>query len=105
MLAVLVLPERETQHQSAPLRVELPIIHVTLSRLPVQISPRERELVLLDLQGMSRHAIAQHMGITAKSVSTYWRNIYRKLDIHSRQELRIYILDQLQRQLRLHHPA
>ena len=51
------------------------------------LSPREKQVVLLLLQGMTVRQVAPELGLTASTVSTYSKAIYKKLGINSRAEL------------------
>jgi DNA-binding CsgD family transcriptional regulator len=51
------------------------------------ISPREKEIISLILQGYSNHKIGETLFISLNTVKTHIRNIYAKLDIKSRYEL------------------
>ena len=67
-----------------------------LSQLGKQYSLTERELEVVGLlaQGRSRISIGEKLYISENTVRTYVKNIYAKLDIHSKQEL----LDRLEEQ-------
>ncbi|HMM05419.1 MAG TPA: helix-turn-helix transcriptional regulator [Clostridiales bacterium] len=51
------------------------------------LSPREKQVALLLLQGMTLRQVAPELGLTVSTVSTYSKNIYKKLGINSRAEL------------------
>jgi len=51
------------------------------------LSPREKQLVLLLLRGMTLRQAAPELGLTVSTVATYSKAIYRKLNINSRAEL------------------
>ncbi len=51
------------------------------------LSPREKQVVLLLLQGMTLRQVAPELGLTASTVATYSKAIYKKLGINSRSEL------------------
>jgi len=46
------------------------------------LTPRQRELVLLDLLGLRRSHIAELMGVTPATLTTYWKAIYERYDLH-----------------------
>ncbi len=48
---------------------------------------REKQVVLLLLQGMTIKEVAPELGLTVSTVSTYTKTIYKKLGINSRAEL------------------
>jgi DNA-binding CsgD family transcriptional regulator len=51
-----------------------------------QLTPQETELLKLMVEGHSYKAAAAKLGITIKTVSFYVRNIYSKLQVHSKYE-------------------
>ena len=55
-------------------------------QLPEPLSERELEVLILIEAGKSNRRIAQELFVTAGTVKTHIRNIYRKLDAHSRTQ-------------------
>lgn len=57
------------------------------------LSERERDVTHLVLFGLSTTEIAQRMGISPFTVQDYLKAIFRKVNVHSRQELvaRIFV--------------
>ena len=53
------------------------------------LSVREKDVLKLVNQGMNYVEIAQKLFISRFTVETHLRNIFHKLDIHSRQKLAI----------------
>lgn len=51
------------------------------------LTPREREIVALVVQGNSQKKIAELLGLSYSTVQSYAKGIYPKLGIHSKQEL------------------
>ncbi len=51
------------------------------------LTPRESDVLGLLLQGLSYQAIADRLEVTLGTVQTHTKGIYRKLDVHSRDEL------------------
>lgn len=47
------------------------------------LSDREREILLLVADGLTKQAIAEELGISQHSVSTYLRRVFDKLHVHS----------------------
>jgi DNA-binding NarL/FixJ family response regulator len=58
------------------------------------LSPRETELVVLDLCGWSTHRIAERFGVESLTITSYWKRIYRKLN-RNRKEVRCWAAAQL----------
>ena len=53
---------------------------------PPRLSDREREVLMLIVKGFSYAEIANLLGVSAHTVTTHVRGIYRKLEVHSRGE-------------------
>ncbi|MGH2989402.1 MAG: response regulator transcription factor, partial [Solirubrobacterales bacterium] len=51
------------------------------------LTPREHRIAELAAQGLGNREIAQALFITRKTVEAHMRNIFRKLEISSREEL------------------
>jgi len=58
------------------------------------LTPRQCDLVLLDVQGYTRADIAAHCGISPATVKKYWNAIYATLGIQGRESLRAWVLAQ-----------
>lgn len=56
------------------------------------LTPREREVLVLIAEGMSNAEIAQALVISTKTVDRHRENIMRKLNLHSRVDLVKYAL-------------
>jgi len=56
------------------------------------LSEREKEIVAFVVRGMSNKDIAEKLFISANTVLTHRKNIFRKLDIHSVSGLTIYAI-------------
>lgn len=52
-----------------------------------QLSPREAEVARAMATGLARHRIAAHLGLSAHTVNTLVKRIYRKLGVHTHAEL------------------
>lgn len=57
------------------------------NRIPDGLSPREREVFLLAVRGLSRREIADALYVSEGTIRTHLARIYRKLGVHSRAEL------------------
>jgi DNA-binding NarL/FixJ family response regulator len=68
-------------------RLQAPPADPATSAVPApRLSPREQEVLNLIAKGFSYTEIAGLLGLTAPTVATHTRGIYRKLDVHSRGE-------------------
>ena len=65
------------------------------------LTPRERGVALLVVDGCSDRQIAQRLYLSPHTVSQYVKRIYRKLDVSSRVALTRLLVDQ--RAIRPHH--
>jgi DNA-binding NarL/FixJ family response regulator len=61
------------------------------------LTPRQCDLVVLDVQGHSRADIAELCGVSPATVKKYWAAIYARLGVESRQMLRAWVQAQLAR--------
>jgi DNA-binding CsgD family transcriptional regulator len=61
------------------------------------LTPRQCDLVVLDVQGHSRTEITEVCGVSPATVKKYWAAIYARLGVESRQMLRAWIGEQLAR--------
>ena len=61
------------------------------------LTPRQCDLVVLDVQGHSRTEIAEMCGVSPATVKKYWAAIYARLGVESRPMLRAWIRAQLAR--------
>jgi len=62
-------------------------INRALIRKDSLLTPREKEIALLAQQRLSAKEIGEQLFISDKTVRATLRNVYRKLDVHSRAEL------------------
>lgn len=51
------------------------------------LTKREGEILLLLTKGRSALAIGETLGLSVETVKTHMKNVYKKLDVHSKQEL------------------
>ena len=61
---------------------------------PVQLTPREREVIRLLTEGLSNKEIARLLSVSPRTVNFHLDNIYAKLGVNSRTEAAIYALRQ-----------
>jgi DNA-binding CsgD family transcriptional regulator len=54
---------------------------------PDALTPAERRVAGMALEGMTNRAIAQSLFVSEKTVETHMRSVFRKLDIASRSQL------------------
>jgi DNA-binding CsgD family transcriptional regulator len=57
------------------------------------LSPRERQVTYLTCQGYKNQQIAFKMGISAGTVKSYLGHVYYKVDVRSKEELRLKFVD------------
>lgn len=57
------------------------------------LSEREREIAQLLLEGLDNSAICERICVTESTLRTHLRNMYAKLDVHSRGELVRYLAE------------
>lgn len=51
------------------------------------LTQRECDVMRLLSKGYTQKRIAQDLGLSINSVQTYAKSLYRKMDVHSRQDL------------------
>jgi len=51
------------------------------------LSPREKDVAVLLLQGLTTRQISSSLGIKESTVSSYCKSLYKKLGINSRVEM------------------
>ena len=59
---------------------------------PVQLTPREMEVVQLLAEGLSNKQIAQRLSVSPRTVNFHLDNVYSKLHVTSRTEAAVYAL-------------
>ena len=57
-----------------------------------ELTPRQRQVLVLIAEGVSNAEIAERLDISAKTVARHRENIMRKLGLHSRTELVKYAI-------------
>jgi two-component system response regulator NreC len=63
-----------------------------VSTASVDLTPREREVLILIADGLTNSEIGEQLEISVKTVDRHRENIMRKLDIHSRIDLVKYAI-------------
>ncbi len=57
-----------------------------------QLTPRQREVLILIAEGLSNQEIGERLGISVKTVERHRENIMKRLNLHSRTELVKYAI-------------
>lgn len=60
--------------------------------MPINLTKREQEVITLLAQGKSNLEIANRLGITFETVKEHVKHLFRKCNVHRRQELAIWWL-------------
>lgn len=60
--------------------------------VPGELTPRERDIIIGIVKGMTNKEIADELFISPNTVTTHRRNIVKKLDIHSASGLTVYAI-------------
>ena len=68
-------------------------IKISKSDVPIQLSPREQEVVELCSEGLTCHQIAERLFISPRTIETHKNSIFRKLGIHNSVELVRYAIN------------
>lgn len=56
------------------------------------LTEREREIVMLILDGKNKRDIAETLSLSVSTIKTNVENIYRKFDVHNKAELIVYVI-------------
>ena len=59
-------------------------------KMTVKLTRRERQVLALIAQGLANKQIAKRLELTPNTVRNYTKNLYQKLDIHSRAEAMLW---------------
>jgi two-component system nitrate/nitrite response regulator NarL len=57
---------------------------LTKRMTPVSLSPREREMLSLIVDGLTAKEIAERLGVSIHTIDTHTRHLFKKLDVRSR---------------------
>ncbi|MGQ9524007.1 MAG: response regulator [Armatimonadota bacterium] len=60
-----------------------------------KLSSREREIAQLAAQGLTNQQIADRLFVSGETVKTHLRNVFRKLGVRDRHELRVWMRGEL----------
>ena len=86
-----LFPSLATQLVQDYVNKDIPLVDGK-QRTAAALTKRERQVLILIADGLTNPAIAQKLGISAKTVARHRENMMQKLDIHSRTELVKYAL-------------
>jgi DNA-binding CsgD family transcriptional regulator len=65
-------------------------IHEAAHQQVIRLSPRERQVLMLMLNGQGRKAIAASLGISEHTVGDYQKKLHKHFNVTSRAELQAY---------------
>ncbi|MFC7337779.1 response regulator [Haloferula chungangensis] len=65
-------------------RVVQLLAKLTKTAEPVSLSPREKEILSLIVDGLTAKEIAERLGVSIHTTDTHTRHLFKKLDVHSR---------------------
>jgi DNA-binding NarL/FixJ family response regulator len=60
------------------------LANLTKPATPVSLSPREREMLALIVEGLTAKEIAERLGVSIHTIDTHTRHLFKKLDVRSR---------------------
>lgn len=60
------------------------LANLTKPMTPVALSPREREMLTLIVEGLTAKEIAERIGVSIHTIDTHTRHLFKKLDVRSR---------------------
>lgn len=60
------------------------LANLTKPMSPVSLSPREREMLALIVDGLTAKEIADRLGVSIHTIDTHTRHLFKKLDVRSR---------------------
>lgn len=59
--------------------------------LTYQLTDREMDVLVLTMSGLNADGIATQLGVSKNTVRTHQQKLYRKLDIHTKEELQAFV--------------
>lgn len=80
-------PGAHAPSQEAPRFEDLLAEKVARVTADYALTPREQEILSLTLQGADSPLMAERLGLSDNTVRSHKKRLYRKLDVHSKQEL------------------
>ena len=60
------------------------LANLTKPMSPVSLSPREREMLILIVEGLTAKEMADRLSVSIHTIDTHTRHLFRKLDVRSR---------------------
>ncbi|MDB6069606.1 MAG: response regulator receiver [Verrucomicrobiales bacterium] len=60
------------------------LANLTKPATPVSLSPREREMLALIVEGLTAKEIADRLGVSIHTIDTHTRHLFKKLEVRSR---------------------
>ena len=64
------------------------------------LSRSEARVLVLDYLGVSRDELSEQLDISIETIRTYWKRVYLKTNIRTRDEVRVWVERLLQKELR-----
>jgi two-component system, NarL family, response regulator DegU len=61
---------------------------------PIQLSPRQNEILMLVAQGHANKMIAYQLGMSEKTVKNHLTIVFRKLNVESRTQAAVWLVRQ-----------
>ena len=86
------LSAEESDREVADLISALLTAEESESEVAEELTPRERDIVIGVVKGLTNKEIADKLFISINTVTTHRRNIVKKLDIHSASGLTVYAI-------------
>lgn len=59
--------------------------------LTYQLTDREMDVLVLTMSGLNADGIATRLGVSKNTVRTHQQKLYRKLDVHTKEELQAFV--------------
>ena len=87
LIAVAVFPKKQGGDHSAQERLSWLCDRCREATAHAGLTPKEIDVVVLAYRGFTTKKVAESLGISTSTADTHLRHAYRKLSVHSRQEL------------------